>query len=252
MSEPDGPGDPGTMGFQWSRTAETFMLNQLGHVVYFWKQGRQASFLLETQQNGEANLNLRFHLPKPQSGILPATVPASHSTHPNQPIPPLFPNGQNPRPKPAHPQQRSHPSKKRSPSYFRQNYRRGVMYRAAKAAPSLQTPTPNTLRDLATRALERASESTPTNSRKRTRSPSSPLNSRKHMIQVISETESPEQLRDQEILVTSQLQEISDTGSSGVERMETSLGEPRRDIIERRKGSTTWRRHEFGHGNKGT
>ena len=92
-----------------------------------------------------------------------------------------------------------------------------MLYRAAKAAPSLQTPLLNTLRDLATQALKAAnkphSQSTPTNPRKRNRLPLSPLNSRKQLIQVISETETPEQLRDEEISYSSQLQDITDTES---------------------------------------
>ena len=178
------------------------MLHQLGQVSYFWKQGQQASFLLETQQNGEANLSLRFHLPKPHSSISPSTVSASHPTQHNQPIPPLFPNGQIPRSHNTHLHPRPNPPTKRSPSYYRQNYRRGVLYRAAKAAPNLPMPQPNSLRELAARAL----------------------NSRKQLIQVISDTETPEQLRDQVIFDSSQLQEISDTGSeAGEERLEASL-----------------------------
>ena len=164
------------------------MLNQLGHIVYFRKQGRQASFLLETQQNGEANLNLRFHLPKPHS-----TVSASHPTQPNEPIPPLFPNGQIPRPHNTHPQQKSHPPTKRSPSYYHRNHRRLVLYNTAKAAQSyrqevlhkaekaaqnLPPPPPNSLRELANRVLEERNrqpqQSTPDLSRKIRRSSSSP------------------------------------------------------------------------------
>ena len=202
------------------------MLTQLGHVVHFWKQGQQASFLLETQQSGEANLSIRFHLPQPHSNIS-KSAPASHPTQPHQPIPPLFPNGQIPRPHHTHTQQRPHPPTRRSPKYYRQNYRRGVLYRAGKAAQNLPPPLPNSLRALATRSLEENNcnnQSTPIQTRKRRRSTSSPPSFRNTRMeeQEISDAGSIEQLRFPNV--------INDTGSPegigcGEERLEAGLEE---------------------------
>ncbi len=160
------------MGFQWSGSAEAFMLSQLGQVVNFWKQGRPATFLLETQQNGGANLSIRFQLPKPHISVPPPT------SHPNPTS--LFPNGQAPRPNPtvplipgyqghASPQTqgnhrqpqnlggRDHSQshhRHRPPSYQRRGYRRAVLHRARLTAPVLPPPLPNTLRAIAAAAVE--------------------------------------------------------------------------------------------------
>ena len=126
------------------------MLNQLGQVVHFWKHGRQASFLLETKQDGGANLNIRFQLPSASTTIAQSSTPTHYKSTP------IFPKGVAPRTTLEHQdygKPESHPAK-RSPSYYCWNYRQGILYGASKAAQNLPPPKPNTLRELATSALE--------------------------------------------------------------------------------------------------
>ena len=149
------------MSAPWSHTAEAFLLHQLGTVSQFWKQGRQATFSFEVK-DGEGTLNLSYRLPGPGQPILQAHPHPIHSQFPTNgqvPRPPkptatLFPGNQGtqgpgisrPQPKP----------KARPPSYYRRNYRRAVLYRAAKAMTDLPSAVPNSLRDLAARSLEKA------------------------------------------------------------------------------------------------
>ena len=118
-------------GGLWNPTAQTFARHQLAKVIHFWQQGRPAVFYLKSLDNGEAELNLTFQLPKP-SEIIPQplpTIPTSTATAlpPKRPIIPLFPHGEVPS---------SQPPQKLS-SKQRNSYQRLVLHRAATAAPNL-------------------------------------------------------------------------------------------------------------------
>ena len=159
------------MAVPWSYTAEAFLLHQMGTVSQFWKQGHQAKIHFEVK-DGEGFLNLSYRLPG-AAEPLPSHPQANH---------PKCPNGQVPRPtKPINPlfSGNQDKPKHRSPSYYRRNHRQAILYRAAKAVPHLPSPLPNSLRELATRALGEANKShkqstpLPTRKRKHSLSPSS-------------------------------------------------------------------------------
>ena len=226
------------MAVPWSCTAEAFLLHQMGTVSQFWKQGRQAKIHFEVK-DGEGFLNLSYRLPG-AAEPLPSHPQANHPKFPNgqvprptKPINPLFPGNQD---KPKH----------RSPSYYRRNHRRAILYRAEKAVPHLPPPLPNSLRELATRAVGQANkspeQSTPLPTRKRKLSPS-PSSIRKVLQQdflideeVISDTESPKD----------HLEEISDTRSTEVlrspEEISDEAGEGRLEAsleVENRQEETS-------------
>ena len=169
------------MATPWSHTAEAFLLQQMGIVALFWKQGRQAEFDFKVR-NGAGVLSLSYWLPDAGSPIPPNPHPAqSHSKpHPRPPIP-LFPNGEY-RDTRTHTRSQvsshrvhsqSH-NRSRPPSYSRRNYRRAVLHRAGRNVANLPMPKPNSLRELATRALPTKSAPLSVN-RKRPRSPSPDL-----------------------------------------------------------------------------
>jgi len=136
----------------WSPTAQAFAHHQFSHVANFWKQGRQASFMLEALPGGQARLNLTFQLPQASEVIPPPQVPPVAVTR--RPAYPLFPNGSSPQNSGADPFAKNASQKKIS-SRQRKSYRRSVLHKAALAAPSLPSPKSGSLRQAALASVQR-------------------------------------------------------------------------------------------------
>ena len=132
----------------WSPTAHAFAQHQFSHVTNFWKQGRQASFRLESLPGGHAELNLTFQLP-PASEVVPPPAHVFPAHVPQRPIHPLFPKGCFPKESDAVSKQASKVSSRR-----RKSYRRSVLHRAALAAPSLPPPKKGSLRQAASACVQ--------------------------------------------------------------------------------------------------
>ena len=137
----------------WSPTAQAFAHHQFSHVTNFWKQGRQASFRLDSLPSGQAELHLTFQLP-PASEVVP---PPSHlfPVPSQRPIQPLFPNGYFPPGSAAVPKSSPQVNQKKVSSRQRKGYRRAVLHRASLAAPSLPPPKNGSLRQAALACVQR-------------------------------------------------------------------------------------------------
>ena len=144
----------------WSPTAQAFAHHQFSHVVNFWKQGRQASFQLETFPGGFAKLNLTFQLPS-ASQLVPPPFHVSPVPVHQRPVQPLFPRGcfpqgSDPKTKPPPPKSKP-PTPKVASRRQRKNYQRSVLHRAALAATSSTLPPPKngSLRQAASACVQR-------------------------------------------------------------------------------------------------
>ena len=144
----------------WSPTAQAFAHHQFSHVVNFWKQGRQASFQLETLPGGFAKLNLTFQLPS-ASQLVPPPFHVSPVPVHQRPVQPLFPRGcfpqgSDPKTKPPPPKSKP-PTPKVASRRQRKNYQRSVLHRAALAATSSTLPPPKngSLRQAASACVQR-------------------------------------------------------------------------------------------------
>ena len=138
----------------WSPTAHAFAQHQFSHVANFWKQGRSASFRLETLPGGHAVLSLTFHLPS-ASDVVPPPFQVSPVPAPQRPIPPLFPGGSASKRSPVA-QAKTRFRQEQVSCKKRKSYRRAVLHRAAAIALSLPPASENTLRSLATTAVAAA------------------------------------------------------------------------------------------------